>query len=538
MARVDRLSDDLKQVLQVAAVLGREFSGRLLDSLCGKSTSLRSIVSELERLDLIHQRGADEESVYAFKHALTQETVYGSLLTTRRQALHDAAGLALESLWTGRLENYYEVLAHHFLKSANITKALDYLELANQKAARASAMMEAKAYFVDALHLLEQLPDSATKRRRLANLILNQVYVFFLPFQLEEYYELLTKYESVVSEAGDAALLGRLLGCRGHCLWFFGRLDEAIAVESEAVKLCEVAGSFDGTAYAYANMAWCYYFKGKYETVAKCVEAALAASGRSFNLRFHVNALAAGSIAYSLRGLWEHAIREAREALEISQRYQDDSLISMAAWILAVAHVFRGDVREGLAQAQFAVDRAPTLADRLWAEGILGWGHCRAGELDVGLNLLESLLPVARMAGATGQWYIQSLGEAYIMAHRLDEAEELLENLLATAEPADWGLTIGPSHRLLAEVALGRDTDGTLETARFHVERAISILSEQHAAHELACAYVSYGRVERRLGRVREARDHFGRSLEIFERLGTLIEPDRVREALAELAAT
>jgi class 3 adenylate cyclase len=114
MARIDRLPEVSKRLLQTASVLGREFALRLLEAMWEGSDALDSLLLELKRLEFLYERLGTAEPVYVFKHALTQEVAYESLLTTRRQALHATAGAALERLYAARLEDVYDRLAYHY----------------------------------------------------------------------------------------------------------------------------------------------------------------------------------------------------------------------------------------------------------------------------------------------------------------------------------------------------------------------------------------------------------------------------------------
>ena len=138
------------------------------------------------------------ELEYIFKHALTQEVAYNSLLQKRKKEIHEKIGHVIEELYAERLEEYYEVLAYHYERSDNKEKAVEYLDLANQKAANANAMEDAKGYFDKAMQILDTMPDTTKNQERRISLLVNQVFVFEQLFQMPEYYNLLTRYEPLV----------------------------------------------------------------------------------------------------------------------------------------------------------------------------------------------------------------------------------------------------------------------------------------------------------------------------------------------------
>jgi len=143
MARIDRLQEAPKRLLQTASVLGRAFSLPLLQAIWEGAGPLAPLLLDLTRLEFLFERTGAEGPMYVFKHALTQEVAYESLLTTRRQVLHAAAGQALETLYVHRLEDAYDRLAYHYARTGNTTKAVVYLTRVAEKAARNSAHVEA-----------------------------------------------------------------------------------------------------------------------------------------------------------------------------------------------------------------------------------------------------------------------------------------------------------------------------------------------------------------------------------------------------------
>src|SRR4029450_13177140 len=139
MARIDRLAEAPKRTLQLASVIGREFTRRLLDRLAEIRAQTETYLQELKALELIYERSLFPELAYMFKHALIQDVTYNALLVRRLQELHHLIGLAIEELYADRLAEQYEMLAYHFTKAEVWDKALDYLLKAAQKAAQAFA---------------------------------------------------------------------------------------------------------------------------------------------------------------------------------------------------------------------------------------------------------------------------------------------------------------------------------------------------------------------------------------------------------------
>jgi predicted ATPase len=160
MARIDRLAESPKKTLQLASVIGREFTRRLVDRLAEIRGRTEEFLRDLKAIELIYEKSLFPELAYMFKHALTHEVAYNSLLVQRRKELHRLVGLAIQELYADRLPEQYEVLAHHFLKSEEWAEALDYLLKAAEKASKGFAIREAVALYDQALEAARRLGDA------------------------------------------------------------------------------------------------------------------------------------------------------------------------------------------------------------------------------------------------------------------------------------------------------------------------------------------------------------------------------------------
>ncbi len=177
-----------------------------------RDVELDGVLEQLAGLEFVYVTTLAPHREYSFKHVLTQEAVYQTLPRPKREESHERIGKALEVPYPDRLEEYYEVLAYHYVRSGNKDKAVEYLDLANQKAAKANAMLEAEACFDDAMQLLDTLPETEGNRQRRITLLVNQGAVMLLLFKLPEYYDLLTRYEAVALSLGEQGLLGAFYG--------------------------------------------------------------------------------------------------------------------------------------------------------------------------------------------------------------------------------------------------------------------------------------------------------------------------------------
>jgi tetratricopeptide (TPR) repeat protein len=167
MARIDRLEEEPKRAIQVASVIGREFALRLLEKISEAGEKVRTVVEDLRALELIYEKAAHPELAFMFKHALTHDVAYESVLEQRRRTLHRIVGSAIEELYADRLAEHYEALAHHFERGRDLERALQYHEHAADKAADTYANQSAIVHYRQALAIAEELAEQVAPEQRL-----------------------------------------------------------------------------------------------------------------------------------------------------------------------------------------------------------------------------------------------------------------------------------------------------------------------------------------------------------------------------------
>ena len=165
-ARIDRLAAEEKTLLQQLSVIGRQFPVSLVKQVVPQSEAeLYRVLSSLQAKEYLYEQPAFPESEYLFKHALTQDVAYGTVLHEHRKTLHERTGHAIETLYKEKLEDHYSDLAHHYSQSENTEKAVEYLQLAGQQAAERSANEEAIEFLTSALQLLKTLSETPERNQ-------------------------------------------------------------------------------------------------------------------------------------------------------------------------------------------------------------------------------------------------------------------------------------------------------------------------------------------------------------------------------------
>jgi tetratricopeptide (TPR) repeat protein len=303
---------------------------------------------------------------------------------------------------------------------------------------------------------------------------------------------------------------------------------------SKATQLCEAAGNAEDGGGAYSILEWIYMHRGEFDKALAAKDEALRKMGEQFSLRTYVRALAHATMALSHLGQWDKAVEEGKKALSVAQEFSDNSQSSYAAMSLSGAYTAKGDLERGIEYAELAVQIAPTPADKAWAQGALAWTWCRAGETHKGIEVLAPLVQVFRGVRLVPSQlgYGMFLGDGYLLAGEYEKARQTVEEVLEIAGRCGSKLFQGCAHLLLGEIASRTDP----AQAPAHFDKSMAISESIKAENYLALAYAGYGRLHKQQGNPVQAREYLLKALEIFERLGTLIEPDKVRRELAELA--
>ncbi len=214
-ARLDRLEDNLKRTMQVASVIGRDFAFRILQTITGMREDLKSYLLNLQGLEFIYEKNLFPELEYIFKHALTQEVAYNSLLLKRRKEIHARIGRAIEELYAERLEEFYEMLAYHYSRSDSLEKACRYSRLSGEKAEGNYSHREACDFYKGAIDLLNKLPETAENKKEKMEIL----YLMGPPLMFLDYPEgtlgLFQQGERLSKELGDERYLARFYYAMG-----------------------------------------------------------------------------------------------------------------------------------------------------------------------------------------------------------------------------------------------------------------------------------------------------------------------------------
>jgi class 3 adenylate cyclase/tetratricopeptide (TPR) repeat protein len=352
LSRMDRLEREAKEAMQLASVVGREFTARVLDRISDLEAQLSDVLGELTALELILEMEDYPELAYMFKHALVHDVAYATLLAERRRALHRLVATAIEELYADRLAEQYETLAHHYFEGHDWEKALGYLEKAGDKAAAAYANREALRFYARALEVCATLDDD----------------------------------KAVATAAGIAAK-------RGFVDYAIGDVAEAIADFDGMAAFARTLGDRSLEGVALSSRGFMEFLNMDFERVEATLAAALAIVDEGIEeVRPLANLVAGGVICVTKR----YAIREVEPFLISEEELgalPDPFLQGTWSWILGCCYTWRGEADATIRLLRSLPDTANVIiTNRLWNWWTEAVALGTVGEYEAALRLLGDVI--------------------------------------------------------------------------------------------------------------------------------------------------
>lgn len=501
MARIDRLPEEQKRLLQTASVLGREFPLELLEAIWEQPGTARPLLEDLKRWEFLYEAPAVEPPMYFFKHALTQEAVYQSLLTGRRQALHLAAGLALETLHADHLDEVYETLAVHFPRAGDAARSVAYLSLSATKAARGYAHAEAAKALREALVHAERLP--AGERDRKAVELLFQLADSLLPLaQFPETLEVFLRHRETLDQVGDPMLAARYFFWLAHTYSYLGNQPEAAASAERAIEAARLSEDEESEGKAYYVLSRDGFWSGRFAE-------GIATSLKAVSLLEKIEDRWWQGQAWWVAGFNHYALGRFEEALEAMSRVHTiwkalaDPRLDVS-WSTGYFYASMGDCERGIEECRGGLERAQDPLNTSAALGFLGYAYLEKRDLPKAVEALEDAVQRMEQAGMKQLlgWFAAFLAEAYLHMGQLTEAEDMARRALAATTEAGFGYGMGLALRSLGRVAQAR---GDLPQARRRLEEAAAELGRLQVVFEVARTRLDLAGVAHAEGRNTEA---------------------------------
>jgi len=519
-SRIDRLAAEQKDLLQTLAVIGRESPLGLIRKVVAKAEAqLDPTLADLRAAEFIYEQPALTEPEYVFKHALTQEVAYQSILSERRKKIHERVGAAIEELYRGQLEEHLAKLANHYRRSSNTEKAVDYLKRAADQAAQRSSTVEAEAQYRDAISVVKELPPTRERDRLELAVQLGLVAVLIgKGFGVSARDESLIRATELCDRVGDQRELLGLLFQLGQFYIQRLRCGEARLLAEQGIALAQSIDDQTQEGGAWHNLAESFFWSGdllaarprcekaleilekvppellvslfgcdlwmlspwlmgtselilgRADRSRECENRIVERAGSSSHVYSKAGAMFVVSFVATVRRDLSEARERARIAREISEEHGFPELLNMAIWVEGYARFWQGEREVGVSQQKLAIEELEVLGSRIMSS-----------------------------------WRMACLAEAQLWLGELDAADSSLERAFEIVREAGEGWAEPEVHRVAAEAILRRRGADMLEAQR-RFEEAVAIARKQNSKWWELRATVGLARLLRDTGRSAEAR--------------------------------
>ena len=558
--RLDRLDKETKRVLQDASVIGRAFFYEILKRITALKHDIDGFLRGLEQLDIIRTRSLQPDLEYMFKHNLTQEVVYNSLLKKERQAAHERIALVMEQLFPDRLPEFCETLAFHFKQGGSPLKAVDYLIKSGEKSLKRYAVEESHQYFKEAFDLLSSKSDRTREEDwLLIGLLIKWSLVFYYRGDFKGLTDLLYAHEDLAESLEDKARLGMFYVWLGFSLYERDRIIDSYDYLLKALDLGEGIHDHQVVGYACTWLAWTCAHLGLLE---KALEFAKRGHeiARSLPADHYLYFKSLGGIGFarSFMGDGKRAIEAGKDLLDYGQMHSNIRSMVMGHFVMGLGHFTTGD----FASAILSCERATQIsADPFYSHFPrcnLGLYYLLEGRFQEAEDALEEVLAFSREFGTefNGSLAYAGLGVVSIvkghMSHGLKMIEEIIYSFKENESKYFYSLCEALLGRVYLQIVQGegerslstmfrnigflvRNVPFAAKKAEDHFNKAIEIAKEIGAKGLQGLGFLGLGHLYKAGKRTEQARECITEAVQLYEQCEAETSLKRAKEALASL---
>jgi tetratricopeptide (TPR) repeat protein len=536
-ARIDGLPEYAKRVLQVAAVVGRIFPYRVLLAVTTIETAplrdqqLDQSLITLQREGMIRERTRIPEPEYIFKHELTQEAAYISLLKRERRVLHRQVAQTLERLFSDRIEEQVELLAHHWDQAGQVGRAISYLLRAGDRARRVGAGLEAIGFYRSAL---QKAPETAAELQRIHE-CLADVYLI----NLSRHKEALKHYSAFLGLAQSGEDRARGERKIAGVYQMSGDLAEARQHYQAALERLNSCPHSIEASRIHFGLSSLLISSDQLDEAARHASTSLAIARQLGDRRGLADANKALGVIAVQRGDVGAACQYDSRSLELYRELGDLPRTSQACNNLGDTYRLLGQMNRALESLGAGLEIAQRIGDKRDEALLLttiAQVHLDRGEWETALANLEEALPLTQQIGVvTGLIEVHwVMGEAYQGARRIAAARHHLQKAEELSLESHHRQFLPQIHLSWASLAL---LQGELEEVRSRLSMALDAAGTQPSDGFLGCLHRCHGQLQCRYGDFDRAASHLARSLEYFDRAGLLVEAGKTHLSLGTARA-
>jgi tetratricopeptide (TPR) repeat protein len=541
-ARIDRLEPEDKHLLQSAAVIGKDVPYAILRAIADRpEDALRQGLARLQGAEFLYETSLFPDLEYTFKHALTHEVAYASLLGERRRAVHGRIVDAIEGEYPGRLAEHAERLAQHAVRGERWDTAVHYLREAMAKAEARLAYREAIDYSRQALAALDHLPETRAALETALTIRLGLRNSHWALAQYEPILEQLQTAEALAERLNDPRQLAQVCLYMSSYCWTKGDHGRALQAGPRALAIATSLHDFAVETAANVYLGYVYAALGDYPRAIEVLAPNVAAlQGDLTRERFGLATLAAvtsrGWMALSLAqlGRFGEAIALVEEGTRLAAAAEHRYSCVAASIQAGLVYLQQGDLDRTIAvlQSNLALGREGRILNLLPGLTLrLAIAHALAGRLAEAAPLLVEAAAQVSAAGAHQAIFTTELGKGYFLTGREDAAADHAARGLALARDRQERGTEAMALHLLGEIAAHANPPA-VEQAEAHYRQALTLADELGMRPLVAHCHLGLGTLYRRAACPDQARAALTRCADLYRALDMpfyLARADRMR---------
>jgi len=540
MARVDSLPEIAKEVLQTGSVIEREFSHELIRRVTGlPEQELLTSLSALKDSELLYERGIYPHSTYIFKHALTQEVVYDSILIKRKKQLHEEIGNAIEELYKDNIYEYYGIVAEHFIESENYEKGAEFSRLAGRKAGKGASFTDAIAYCEKGVACLERLPVTAEIQKKIIDaratlgMYYNQINNFVLS---KEAVEPIVELAFKLNYKRRIAQIYTIIGTHSYAIE--EDFPQALKQLKEAIKFAKETNDLISLLMANHWMGHVLADNCEFETALYHLEKALSITVKAnvlWGISAHKSCIA--RTVYCFKGEIERGYQGSREGLLLAEESGDAYSKAEAYLSLGYSYYGKGfldEAEEHLLKGSNFCERSNWIALGALASFCLGETYFHRGEYQKSKEHYAKAIRINehnRLTPSYANTTRIALARTMVMNN---EKDINLELLYSYAPKNKFKLLDGRMRRYIGEILLNID-DQYISDAESWVKKAIEADNRNGVMFGLGSDYALYAELFKRKGDKSKAKENLRKAIEIYKECGADGWMKKAEKELAEL---
>jgi len=547
-ARIDRLDPEDKRLLQCAAVIGKDVPYPLLQAIAElPEAALGPALARLQAAEFLYETNLYPNLEYTFKHALTHEVTYGSLLQERRRSLHARIVERIEERFADRLAEQVERLAHHAVRGEVWNKAVRYLREAGLKAQARSAHREAVGYLEQAIDAVGHLPQSRETLEQAIDLRFGLRNSLYPLGERERVYAYLREAEAFTGALGDPRRRGWVLVYLSSYSWAMGEADRAVETGQRALG---IAGTVEDLALQVETpyrLGLAYWALGDYRRATEFLtQSAEALPGERIYERFglpglpYVNVRTWAASCLAELGEFSQALARLEEALQIAEAAEHPYSRIQAHQRLGDLYLCRGDAEKAIPvfQRVLAASEAAEIR-RLWSGWdamLLGYAYALAGCVGEALPWLEQAVEsTASGLLALHSLAVTRLSEAYLLAGRGQDAQAHAARALTLAQERKERGIEARALRLCGGVAAQTDPPD-VEQAKTYYQQALALAGELGMRPLVAHCHLGLGTLYQKLDCHEQAQAELTAAAEMYRAMEMTFWLEKAEAALTRMA--